>query len=138
MTLLASMTAVTSFDLNETKDMLHLAQAAYCDGVSPTQWNCRVCDNPVVLEKMIEHNGGKALVGYHSTYDALFVSFRGSENIENWIDNIQFELSELSFIDNTEDYADKLQTSVQESKFEQEQQDKEDEENLIKIYIKPF
>ena len=81
MTLLASMTAVTSFDLNETKDMLHLAQAAYCDGVSPTQWNCKVCDNPVVLEKMIEHNGGKALVGYHSTYDALFVSFRGSENI---------------------------------------------------------
>ena len=90
--LLASITLVTSFDLNVTKDMLHLAQAAYCNDVTPTQWNCKVCDNPVILEKIIANNGGKALVGYHSTYDALFVSFRGSENIENWIDNIQFEL----------------------------------------------
>ena len=90
--LLASITLVTSFDLNVTKDMLHLAQASYCNDVTPTQWNCKVCDNPVILEKIIANNGGKALVGYHSTYDALFVSFRGSENIENWIDNIQFEL----------------------------------------------
>ena len=47
--LLASITLVTSFDLNVTKDMLHLAQAAYCNDVTPTQWNCKVCDNPVIL-----------------------------------------------------------------------------------------
>ena len=62
----------------------------------------------------------------------LFIEWCKENKVKSFkSDNIQFELSELSFIDNTEDYADKLQTSVQESKFEQEQQDKEDEEMLF-------
>ena len=62
----------------------------------------------------------------------LFIEWCKEKKVKSFkSDNIQFELSELSFIDNTEDYADKLQTSVQESKFEQEQQDKEDEEMLF-------
>ena len=46
-------------------------------------------------------------------------------------DNIQFELSELSFIEDTQAYTDKLQTSLDESKFEADQQEKEDDELLF-------
>ena len=62
----------------------------------------------------------------------LFIEWCKEKKVKSFkSDNIQFELSELSFIDNTEDYADKLKTSVQESKFEEEQQNKEDEEMLF-------
>lgn len=89
-TMLLSLTSVFSYDLTLTKDMLHLAQASYCD--VDTNWDCAVCDNDVILEKVIENNGAKALVGFHEKYNALFVAFRGSENIENWIDDIQIKL----------------------------------------------
>ena len=45
--------------------------------------------------------------------------------------DIQFELSELSFVEGVDGYADKLQTAVDESKFEKQQQDQEDEELLF-------
>jgi hypothetical protein len=46
-------------------------------------------------------------------------------------DNVQFELSELSFVEDTVGYADKIQTPVQEAKFEEEQQQEEDDELLF-------
>ena len=79
------------YDVNKTKQMLYLAQASYCPKVTPTNWDCVYCENNVILEKVIENNGAKALVGYHSDYNALFVAFRGSENIENWINDIKID-----------------------------------------------
>ena len=79
------------YNVNKTKQMLYLAQTSYCPKVTPTNWDCTYCENSVVLEKVIENNGAKALVGYHIDYDALFVAFRGSENIENWINNIKID-----------------------------------------------
>ena len=46
-------------------------------------------------------------------------------------DNIEFELSELSFIDATEGYADKIKTATQAASFEEEQQQEDDEELLF-------
>ena len=46
-------------------------------------------------------------------------------------DNVQFELSELSFVEDTIGYTDKIQTPVQEAKFEEEQQQEEDDELLF-------
>jgi hypothetical protein len=46
-------------------------------------------------------------------------------------EDIQFELSELSFIESTKSYTDDLQSTLDESKFEKEQQDQEDEEMLF-------
>ena len=42
---------------------------------------------------MIDNNGARALVGYDSDQDALFVAYRGSSNIQNWIDNVKFILT---------------------------------------------
>ena len=92
-TFFLSFLSVFSYDINQTRDLLHLAQASYCETTATKEnWVCPVCDNETILEKVIENRGAKALVGYHTSYDALFVSFRGSENIENWIDNIQVSI----------------------------------------------
>ena len=81
---------VTSFSYNTDKTIhfLHLAQNSYCSDDSLINWNCKLCENTDILENIIDNNGARALIGYSSSYNSLFVSFRGSENIQNWIDNI--------------------------------------------------
>ena len=62
----------------------------------------------------------------------LFIEWCKEKKVKSFkSDNIQFELSELSFLDNTEGYADKLQSALDESKFEKEQQTQEDDEMLF-------
>ncbi len=62
----------------------------------------------------------------------LFIEWCKDKKVKSFkSDNIQFELSELSFIEGTESYADKLQTPVDESKFEKEQQEQEDKDMLF-------
>jgi predicted lipase len=53
-------------------------------------WSCSTCDSGVVLKAVIDSSGARALVGYDSGYGALFVAYRGSENVQNWIDNVKF------------------------------------------------
>ena len=62
----------------------------------------------------------------------LFIEWCKEHKVKSFkSDNIQFELSELSFIEDTQAYTDKLQTSLDESKFEADQQEKEDDELLF-------
>jgi|TARA_R100000152_G_C6606311_1_gene61695 hypothetical protein len=62
----------------------------------------------------------------------LFIEWCKENKVKSFkFNDIQFELSELSFVESVEGYADKLQTAVDESKFEKQQQDQEDEELLF-------
>ena len=62
----------------------------------------------------------------------LFIEWCKENKVKSFkFNNIQFELSELSFVESVEGYADKLQTAMDESKFEKQQQDQEDEELLF-------
>ena len=62
----------------------------------------------------------------------LYIEWCKENKVKSFkFNNIQFELSELSFVESVEGYADKLQTAVDESKFEKQQQDQEDEELLF-------
>ena len=62
----------------------------------------------------------------------LFIEWCKENNVKSFkFNDIQFELSELSFVESVEGYADKLQTALDESKFEKQQQDQEDEELLF-------
>ena len=62
----------------------------------------------------------------------LFIEWCKENKVKSFkSEHIQFELSELSFLENTEGYADKIQTTLDESKFEKEKQDQEDEEMLF-------
>lgn len=68
---------------------LDLCEAAYCVN-STNHWSCSTCDSNIVLSAVIEVNGARALVGYDGNYNALFVAYRGSSDIQNWIDNVRF------------------------------------------------
>ena len=66
---------------------INLCQASYC--INNYTWNCATCENENKLEYIIETHGEKALMGFNDRTQNIFVAFRGSENILNWLDNIQ-------------------------------------------------
>ena len=68
------------------KRTLYLSQATYCNDSVITNWSCKTCDSNVVLTNIIMNHGEKALVGLYPKDKILFVAFRGSTNIQNWID----------------------------------------------------
>ena len=63
------------YDEAATLRELKLAQASYCVAPGSTAWTCPTCVEGVEV---------------HSVFDAGGVAFRGSENIPNWIHNLEF------------------------------------------------
>lgn len=62
----------------------------------------------------------------------LFIEWCKEHKVKSFkIKDLQFELSELSFIEASEDYTDKLGSSLSQSNFEAEQAKKEDDELLF-------
>ena len=62
----------------------------------------------------------------------LFIEWCKEHKVKSFkIEGVQFELSELAFVETINDYTEKLQTVADESKFEEEQQRKEDDELMF-------
>ena len=62
----------------------------------------------------------------------LFIEWCKEHKVKSFkFNDLQFELSELSFLETSEDYTDKLGSSLSESNFEAEQAKKEDDELLF-------
>jgi len=62
----------------------------------------------------------------------LFIEWCKEHKVKSFkIKDLQFELSELSFIEGSEDNADKLVNSLAQSNFEAEQAKQEDDELLF-------
>jgi len=80
------------------KHAVNLAQSSYCVS-SLDQWNCLTCDPSIKLEYIVENKGSKALQGYDKYTNSIFVAFRGSSNIQNWIENIK--VNKISPYNNT-------------------------------------
>ena len=74
-----------------TKIALDLSQASYCD--NSFDWSCPTCTENNILYTIIEKGGERCLLGYNKDINSIFISFRGSSDIENWIDNIQIRKS---------------------------------------------
>lgn len=67
---------------------LNISQASYCIG-SERQWNCATCTKSIQIVDVVENGGVRALNGIDEENSKIIISFRGSSNIQNWIDNIQ-------------------------------------------------
>ena len=62
----------------------------------------------------------------------LFIEWCKEHKVKSFkIEGVQFELSELAFVESLQDYGEKIQTKTEEEKFEKEQQDQEEEELLF-------
>ena len=69
---------------------LEVSQVSYCDIDSILNWNCKTCDSDMILGSIVEHHGERGILGIHQKEYTLYLAFRGSSNIQNWLDNIQF------------------------------------------------
>ncbi|KAI8846322.1 Alpha/Beta hydrolase protein [Chytridium lagenaria] len=70
--------------------------AAYCSKESLLNWNCATCKNKAsgTVDKKyvltISFVNCNRYVGYNTKLNTIIVSYRGSQNIQNWIQNLAF------------------------------------------------
>ena len=86
--ILAISTTAFTYDINLAQHYVNLAQATYKVS-NVNKWNCETCEPTFVPDYIVEHSGVRAIQGYDSRYNVIFTAFRGSTNIQNWLDNIQ-------------------------------------------------
>ena len=70
------------------KISLNLAQASYCVN-NTLEWTCPSCTSDNILVQVIENRGSQSIIGVNKPTNAIFVAFRGSENFQNWINNMK-------------------------------------------------
>lgn len=92
--LLICLAAAASYNPSDALQFVYLSAAAYCDNSSLLSWTCSAC-------QQVNVEPGSVRVHYHATEDvrgftaklsnenAAIVSFRGTSNIENWIEDIK-------------------------------------------------
>jgi hypothetical protein len=82
------------FDVNYTVSVAQVAFAAYCHESALKAWNCHQCKAVpyikyvAILDDLITSTYGFVAVDLKA--QTVFVSFRGSINIPNWITNFEF------------------------------------------------
>lgn len=78
-----------TYDYMYSEYIVNLAQATYC--VDTFEWDCYTCISSFQLSNIIENRGVKLLLGFDDITGYIFIAFRGSSNIENWIQNLKFQ-----------------------------------------------
>jgi len=76
---------------------LYFAYGAYCDVKSLESWDCKWCKlvPGFEVETVVSNNNMLAFVGFDQLRNEIIVSFRGSHNIPNWIDD--FDTISISY-----------------------------------------
>ena len=73
-----------SYDNHLIETALNISQSAYC--LSKTDlWDCATCSPENNYETKVDKNSELLIFGYNNDYKCMFVGFRGSSNIKNWI-----------------------------------------------------
>ena len=74
------------------KTSLNISQSTYClnEESKNNNWECMTCnENNIYIDLLSQYNE-LVVFGYNIDYEQIFISFRGSTNIPNWINNIKF------------------------------------------------
>lgn len=80
--------AQTAYNVDLVSSALNISQSAYCMS-DLDEWTCATCTKTNVYQSKIIHKSELVIVGYNKYYNTLFAGFRGSSNIQNWLDNLQ-------------------------------------------------
>uniref|UniRef100_A0AAV1U7B8 Fungal lipase-type domain-containing protein n=1 Tax=Peronospora matthiolae TaxID=2874970 RepID=A0AAV1U7B8_9STRA len=74
--------------------LAHVTSVAYCQDERILHWNCQPCTLVARLEGVTVVEDAKdafqGLVGYSPLYEAVVITFRGSMDVTNWLDNLTF------------------------------------------------
>lgn len=76
------------YNVDIVKTALNISQSAYCMSKLDV-WSCATCMNTNIYESKIIEESELVITGYNTEYNNIFVGFRGSSNIQNWLDNLQ-------------------------------------------------
>jgi len=81
-----------NYDEFLSKLSLNISQSTYClNEESPNQtWGCITCTENNIYIKLLSQYNELVVFGYNTDYEQIFIGFRGSSNIPNWINNIKF------------------------------------------------
>ena len=86
--LLSKLPLTLGYDEQLTKVALNISQSSYCMS-NLDSWTCATCSSDNIYETKLMNSNELVIFGYNPTYESIFVGFRGSSNIQNWISNIQ-------------------------------------------------
>jgi len=75
-----------TYDEYEALRALELSEVSYC---TQNRFECPACPAGVSVTQVVTEgkSGGLAVVGYDADDSSVFVSFRGTSNVRNWIEN---------------------------------------------------
>lgn len=85
---------LTPYDVKKSQEWAVFASVAYCPKTCLQNWNCKTSAHETLTDvSYIVYNLTQApgYIGYNPSRNAIIVSFRGSQNIQNWIENFNFE-----------------------------------------------
>lgn len=93
--LAASVVSGSAYDPNVGNDLVYIAGAAYCDAAPVTSWSCAACvDSPITMSDVhfFQDSGlnNFAFTAVDSGDGSVYVSWRGSADIQTWINNLKF------------------------------------------------
>jgi len=93
-----------SYNEHLIETALNISQSSYCLSKMDT-WECQTCSSSNIYETTLDQNSELIIFGYNNDYECMFVGFRGSSNLQNWISNIQ--ISQIQPYDDQEIFVDK-------------------------------
>ena len=93
---LGSVVLADNYDQAYAQKAVYLSEAAFCESTDLEDWKCGAACNEVpgvVQVSRVKDNllGVFGYVGFNPSDNEIIVSFRGSNNIANWIMNIDFK-----------------------------------------------
>lgn len=79
--------------MKRSQEIAVFASVAYCPHTCIDNWNCKITSHESLTDvSYIVYNITQApgYIGYSPSRNTIIVSFRGSQNIQNWIENLNF------------------------------------------------
>lgn len=78
-----------AFDSDWALRNIHLAGASYCDPQSILDWDSKQAVDDIVPFAVWTNSSLQFYTAYDAQIDAVVVSVRGSEDVSNWVDNLE-------------------------------------------------
>lgn len=85
---------LTPYNVQKSREYAVFASVAYCPRTCLENWSCKSSEHdPLTDVTYIVFNLTQApgYIGYSPSRNAIILSFRGSQNLQNWIENLNFE-----------------------------------------------